>query len=147
MRNSSQWIPIGGLLATIAITFYIVAQLNGQSLAAANDFTNAATAEVKDEQGRTVLQGPFMPAVEEDGDLERRATLAGTGIDADATGEAEVEFAKAAPTEQEVEFSVTNLPAGARLTFAIDGTDVATATTDRRGRAEVELTVKMPGRE
>ena len=60
-----------------------------------------------------------------------------TGVDADATGEAEVEFSKDAPADQEVEFSVRNVSAGAVLTFVIDGTDVATARADRRGRAEV----------
>ena len=146
MQDGRQWIPFGGLFVTIAVAAYCVVQLEGQTLAATGDFTNAATAQVRDAQGQVVLEGQFMPPVEEDGDLERRATLAATGVDADATGEAELEFAKAAPTRQEVEFSVTNLPAGASFTFVIDGTDVATATTDRRGRAEVELSVMMPGR-
>ena len=66
-------------------------------------------AQVRDAQGQVVLQGQFMPPDEEDDDVERHATLAPTGVDADAAGEAEVEFAKAAPTSQEVEFSVTNL--------------------------------------
>jgi hypothetical protein len=41
---------------------------------------------------RATLQGQFMAPVEEDNGLERRATLAATGIDADAAGEAEVEL-------------------------------------------------------
>jgi hypothetical protein len=45
-------------------------------------------------------------------------------VDADATGEAEVEF-------------------GSVLRFLIDGTEVATVTVDARGRAEVELDVPM----
>jgi hypothetical protein len=142
--NTRQWIPVGGLLVTIAVAVYMVVQLNGQTPAPAGDFTNAATAQVRDSQGQVVLQGQFMPPVEEDGGLERRATLAATGGDADAAGEAEVEFAKTAPTEQEVEFSVTNLAPGATFTFVIDGIDIAAATTDRRGRAEVELDVRMP---
>jgi hypothetical protein len=142
--NTRQWIPVGGLLVTIAVAVYMVVQLNGQTPAPAGDFTNAATAQVRDSQGQVVLQGQFMPPVEEDGGVERRATLAPTGVDADAAGEAEVEFAKTAPTEQEVEFSVTNLAPGATFTFVIDGIDIAAATTDRRGRAEVELDVRMP---
>jgi hypothetical protein len=47
--------------------------------------------------------------------------------------------------EQEVEFSVRNLAPGVTLTFMIDGSAIATATTDARGRAEVELEVLMPG--
>ena len=147
MKNTNQLIPLGGLLATMAVAAYMVVQLNGQSPALSGDYTNAATAQVRDGQGQIVLQGQFVPPVDDDGDLERRAVLAATGVDADAAGEVEVEFAKADPIEQEVEFSVANLPAGATFTFVIDGTDVATATTDRRGRAEVELNVRMPGRE
>ena len=147
MKNTNQLIPLGGLLATMAVAAYMVVQLNGQSPAVAGDYTNAATVQVRDGQGQIVLQGQFMPPVEDGGDLERRAVLAASGVDADAAGEAEVEFAKADPIEQEVEFSVTNLPADATFTFVIDGADVATATTDRRGRAEVESNVRMPGRE
>ena len=73
----------------------MVVQLNGQAPAPTGDFTNAATAQVRDAQGQIVLQGQFVAPVEEDGDLERRAMLAATGVDADAAGEAEVEFAKA----------------------------------------------------
>jgi len=143
--NTRQWIPLGGLLATVAITGYMVVQLNGQTPAPTADFTNAAMAQVRNAQGHIVLEGPFMPPVEEDGGVERRAALATTGVDADATGEAEVEFDKTAPTSQEVEFSVQNLEPGATFTFVIDGTDVASATANRRGQAEVELDVRMPG--
>ena len=145
MKTTRQWIPLGGLSATIAAAIYAVAQLHAQTPAPTADFTNAATAQVRDAQGQIVLQGQFMTPVEEDGGIERRATLAPTGVDADAAGEAEVEFAKSGATAQEVEFAVRNLQPGTALTFAIDGTDVATATTDRRGRAEVELDVRMPG--
>lgn len=148
MDDTRQIIPFGGLIATMMAAGYMVVQLHGQvtAPAATGDYTNAATVQVRDAQGQIVLEGQFTPAVEEDGDVERRAMLAPTGVDTDATGEAEVEFAKAAPIEQEVEFSVTNLAAGATFTFVIDGTDVAAATTDRRGRAELELTVRMPSR-
>ncbi len=145
MNDTRQWIPLGGLVATIAAAGYAVVQLHGQAQPPTGDFTNAATAQVRDAQGQVVLQGQFMAPVEEDGDLERRATLAPTGVDADASGEAEVEFAKAAATQQEVEFAVENLQPQATFTFVIDGTDVATAMTDRQGRAEVELDVRMPG--
>ena len=141
--DTRQIIPFGGLLATIAAAAYMVVQLSGQTPLATGDFTNAVNALVRDAQGQIVLQGQFMATVEDDGSLERRAMLEATAVDADARGEAEVEFAKTSASEQEVEFSVANLAPGAALTFVIDGTDVATATTDRRGRAEVEVTVRM----
>lgn len=145
MNDKRQLIPAAGLLATFITAVYMVVQLNGQTASPTGDFTNAARAEVRDAQGQVILSGQFQRVDEEDDDIERKATLAPTGVDADAAGEAEVEFSKAAPAQQEVEFSVRNVAAGAVLTFVIDGTDVATATADRRGRAEVEVDVRMPG--
>jgi hypothetical protein len=146
MKDKRQMIPAAGLLATFGVAVYMVVQLSGQTTSPAADFTNAALAEVRNAQGQVVLSGKFQLADEEDDDVERKAVLAPTGIDADAAGEAEIEFSKGSPAKQEVEFSVRNLPAGAVLTFVIDGTDVATATADTRGRAEVELDVRMPNK-
>ncbi len=145
MKEKRQMIPAVGLVATAAIAAYMVTQLNGQGTAPTGDFTNAAAAEVRDAQGQVVLRGQFVLADEEDDDVERRAVLEPTGIDADAAGEAEVEFSKEAPATQEIEFSVRNLQPGGVFTFVIDGADVATATSDRRGRVEVEFDVRMPG--
>ena len=145
MKNKRQIISVAGLLATMAAAVYMVVQLNAQTSAPAGDFTNAAIAEVRDAQGQVLLRGSFQQADEEDDDIERKAVLAVAGADADARGEAEVEFSKNAPAKQEVEFSVRNLAPGTVLTFAIDGVDVATATADGKGQAEVELDVPMPG--
>src|SRR5688572_1192590 len=145
MTNKVQVIPVVGLLSTVAVVGFMVVQLNGQATAPTGDYTNASVAEVRDAEGQTVLRGQFALAEEEDDDVERKATLEPTGVDADAAGEAEVEFAKAAPAVQEVEFAARNLQAGATFTFLIDGHDVATATADRGGNAEVELEVRLPG--
>ena len=118
---------------------------SGQTTARPGDFTNAALAEVRDAQGQVILSGQFQLVEEDDDDVERKAVLAPTGVDADAAGEAEVEFSKDAPANQEVEFSIRNVSPNAAFTFVIDGVDVATATADSRGRAEVELDVPMPG--
>jgi hypothetical protein len=144
MNNKRHTVSILGLLVTIAAAVYMVVQLNAQERRS-GDFTHAATAEVRDPQGQVVLRGQFVLADEEDDDIEKKATLQPTGVDADAAGEAEVEFAKAAPTKQEIEFSVRNLPADVAFTFVIDGVDVVTATADRQGRAEVEVDVPLPG--
>jgi hypothetical protein len=145
VKNTRQFVMVGGILSTVGLVAYMVVQLSGQAAAATGDFTNAATAEVRDAQGQAVLRGQFAAVEEDDDDVERKATLEPTGLDADAAGEAEVEFAKGGAVEQEVEFSVRNLQPGAAYTFVIDGNNVATATADGRGRAEVELTVRMPG--
>ena len=145
MTNKMQVIPVAGLLCTVAVVAYMVVQLNAQSSAPTGDFTQASVAEVRDAQGQIVLRGQFAVAEEEDDDIERKAALQQTGVDADAAGEAEVEFAKAAPTVQEVEFAARNLQPGATFTFVIDGQDLATATADRSGNAEIELEVRLPG--
>lgn len=145
MKDKRQLIPVAGMACTIAVVGYLVAGLNGQSVVPAGDFRNAASAEIRDAQGIVVLQGPFMPADEDDDDVERKATLAATPADADAAGEAEVEYARDATTVQEVEFSARNLQAGAAYEFVIDGVEVANATADDKGRAEIELEVRLPG--
>ena len=146
MSKKRHMVPIAGLFALLGVAVYMVVQLNGQgTTTVTGDFTNAAVAEVKDAQGQVLLQGQFENTESDDEDTERKATLKPTGIVADAAGEAEVEFAKSAPTAQEVEFSVRGLPPGTALAFVIDGQQVATATTDQRGRAEVELDVRIAG--
>jgi hypothetical protein len=145
MNDTRQIIPAAGLLATIVAAMYMVVQLNGQAPTPTGNFTNAALAEVRDAQGQVILNGQFQVSEEDDDDVERKAALAPTGVDADASGEAEVEFSKSAPVKQEVEFSVRNVSPGVAFTFVIDGTEVATATADARGRAEVEVEIGMPG--
>jgi hypothetical protein len=143
MTRTQQLIPVAGLFATIGLAAYMVVQLNGQAIATTGDFSNAAVAEVRDARGQVVLRGQFAIAADEEpeDEVERKATLMATGADADASGEAEIEFATATPAAQELEFSVENLAPNTTVTFVIDGTDVATATTDGRGRAEAEWDV------
>ena len=145
MMDMGHAVRIGGLLTILAIAASTSLQLDAQATATTGDFTNAATAEVRDAQGQVVLRGQFVLADEDDDDVERQATLESTGVDDDATGDVEVEFSKASPAEQEIEFSVRNLQPGATFTFVIDGTDLATATANGRGRAEVELDIWIPG--
>ena len=144
MQNKRQLIPIAGLVCTMLAAGYFAAGLHGQAAEPTGDFRNAAAAEIRDAQGVVVLQGQFMPADEDDDDVERKATLQPTPADADASGDAEVEFAKQSASVQEVEFSARNLQSGAAYEFAIDGVEIANATADNRGRVEVELEVRLP---
>ena len=145
MRKMPQLLAIGGLFGVIVVAAYMVVQLSAQTLVTAADLRNAQTAELRDAQGQVVLSGQFVAVQEEDDDVERKATMQPTGADADATGEAEVEFAMDAPTEQEVEFAGTKLQASARYTLMIDGHEVASGTADRDGDLEVERAVGIPG--
>jgi hypothetical protein len=144
MSDKRQTIAVVGLVGTMIFAAYMVAQLNGQERSTSGNFTNASIAEVRDAQGTVVLRGQFAVADEDDDDIERKATLTPVGSDTDASGEAEIEFSPGTPTTQEIEFSVRNLQPGLAITFMIDGTDVVAATTDSRGRAEVEFDVRMP---
>jgi hypothetical protein len=146
MSNTRQIIPLAGLAGTFAFSVYMVTQLHAQTAATAIDFTNAAIAEVQDGQGQIVLRGQFAVVDEQDDDdVERKAALQAAGTDADAAGEAEVEFAKSAPAKQEIEFSVRNLAAGTSVTFLIDGQAIGQASVDRRGRAKLDVDVPLPG--
>jgi hypothetical protein len=142
MNDKKLMISMGGLLATMVVAVYFVVQLSGQVPTQTGDFTNAATAEVKDAQGQVILRGQFVQEDEEDDDIERKATLQPAGSDADAAGEAEVEYATSGAAQQELEFSIRNVEPKAVYTFVIDGRDVATATADDKGRASAEWAVK-----
>ena len=141
MTDKRQWISMTGLLTTIAVALYMVVQMRAQTGVPPADYSNATVAEVRDAQGQIVLSGKFVPVAEEDDDIERKATLEPVGADTDAAGEAEVEIAKAAPADQEIEFAIRNVQPGAVFTFMIDGREIGTATADRRGRAELEIDV------
>jgi hypothetical protein len=108
------------------------------------DFRNAVNAEVRNAQDQVVLSGTFVEADSGDEDVERKATLKPTPVDADASGEVEVESCRdAGCRSQEVEFSVANVQPGAVFRLVIDGKDFATVTTDNRGRANVERDVPL----
>ena len=140
MRNR-HWIVMAGLAVTVAVAIYMVVRLSAQSATLTGDFSNAAIAEVRDAQGQVILQGQFAQVEEEDEDLERKAVLQPTGVDPDATGEAEVEVSKAAPASQEIEFSLRNVAGGATFALVIDGREVGSVTSNDRGEADVELNV------
>jgi hypothetical protein len=105
------------------------------------DLSNASTVEIKDNSGTVALRGHFVEIPEDDDDLERKATLAGSGQTARATGEAEIEVVKTNNRlDQEVEVSVSNLAPGTTYTVFIDAKQVGTFQTNQNGKAELELT-------
>jgi hypothetical protein len=138
MDERRQMIPIAGLIATCAVAAYMVVQLGAQAASTLGDFRNAVAAEVRDAQGQVLLRGNFAVVEEEDDEVERRAVLEPTGVDADAAGEVEVEFSKTGASEQEIELSARNVQPGAVLTLVIDGTEVTTVTAGPNGVAEID---------
>lgn len=138
------WPWIG--LATAGMAISVIAAVGAQApQGAAFDFTQAALAEVKNGEGQVVLSGKFAVSPDDDDDVERKATLAPTSVDADATGEAEIEMSGTGNSrKQEVEFSVHNVQPGGTFTFVIDGRSWITATANERGRIEIEREVALP---
>jgi len=148
MRNRGQTLPVAGLSATVLAAAYMVVQLHGQGSVVADsvDLRNAATAELRDAQGQVVLSGSFMLEDEDDAeDVERKASLQSSSTGAQASGVAEVEFAREKPVEQEVEFAGRNLQAGVRYTLVVDGHEVIVGVAGRNGALELERNVPIPG--
>lgn len=135
------------LIRVVALATMIVATtqvVGAQTPVSSGDFSNAATAEVKNAQGQVVLRGTFAVNDEDDDDIERKATLAATSVDADASGDAEVEVDKTGnPRRQEVEFELKNLQSGAAYSLFVDGKLIATVSADNRGRASIERDIPL----
>jgi hypothetical protein len=129
-------------IASVWVQGTFAAQSNEASLPVdVGDLSNAATVEVKDSSGAVVLTGHFVEAPEDDDDVERKATLTGSGTTASSKGEAEIEVSRNDNRlVQDVEVSVSNLNPGVTYTVFIDAKQVGTFTTNKSGKAEMELT-------
>lgn len=136
---------IAGSAATIVAALSLASSLGAQAPAApAADLRNAGAAEVRTADGQAVMRGDFTNVDEDDEDTERKAML--KAVDGGkGSGDAEVEFARNQPKEQEVEFLGRGLNPGAEYTLLIDGHEVAKATANKRGRVEIEVSVPLPG--
>jgi hypothetical protein len=144
-------LPGALLIVGSATLVWLGSTLEAQTVALpadAGDLSNASTVEVKDASGTVVLTGHLVEMPEDDDDLERKAELKGSGAHANATGEAEIEVSKANNRlDQEVEVSVSNLTPGATYAVFIDGRQLGTFQTSKRGSGELELNtpaVKTP---
>jgi hypothetical protein len=140
-------IAAAGLVATVAVAIVMVINLSGNQIAnVTGDFRNASTAEVRDAQGKVLLRGAFAPVAGDEDAVERQATLTATADGGQAAGDAEIEYSKAKPNVQEIEFEVSGVPARAIVTLVLDGRDVFSATADDKGRAEAEHNVAVEPR-
>jgi hypothetical protein len=134
-----------GLCLIIISGAYVAGQLSAQTpRQEAIDYNKAATAEVRDSQGRVVLRGQFSVTDNDPNDMERKALLSPTTVDSDAFGQAEIEFSgSGAQRRHEIEFEVRNLEPGSVFTLVIDGKKFATVTTTGDGHAEYEKYVPI----
>ena len=144
MTSKVPKIAAAGFALTAVVAVLMVINLSGnQAASVTGDFRNAATAEVRDAQGKVWLRGTFAAATGNSDDVERGATLTATPDGEQASGEAEIEYSKSKPNVQEIEFEVSGVPARAIMTLVIDGRDVISATADDKGRAKAEFDVAV----
>lgn len=138
-------IPILGILLVIGYAVAKVVTTDAdeikQALPANLNLAEIKRVEVKDGGGQTVLSGDFGAAVTKGNEVERLAVLAGTGVDADAKGEAETEVSTQTNgvVEMEFELTVERLAAGATYKLIVDEQEIASFTTNHQGEAELEL--------
>ena len=136
-----------GFLAAASMAVAMVVHLGArQASNMSGDFRNASTAEVRDAQGQILLRGTFTQAAGDEDEIERQAVLTATAPGGQASGEVEVEYGKDEPQMQEIEFTVSGVPARAIVTLVLDGRDVMSATANDSGRASAEVNVAVTPR-
>ena len=120
---------------TMAVVFAAAGPLPAQTAALSGTLDAGAVQliEVRDGTGQAVLRGQFTDL----GDERFAALGPATELDTDAVGEAEIDA-------DEIEVSVRNLAPRARYTLAIDGIEVATMTTDAKGRGAFDVSRGTP---
>ena len=142
MTSTRMMALFGALAVTAALaSVWVQGTIAAEALPAdVGDLSNASTVEIRDNAGTVILRGHFVEMPEDDDDVERKATLAGSGATAKATGDAEVEVSRTNNVlDQEVEVSVSNLAPGATYTVFVDAKQLGTFQTNQNGKAELEL--------
>jgi hypothetical protein len=138
-------LPVVGMFLLGCVVVAAVAGEGGEIKqplpASLDDLAAVRLVEVRDAAGQIVLGGSFTMATKKNGDVEGEATLAATGVDADAVGKAEVEVStKNGNLDKELEIEVTKLAPGTTFNLFVDGQQAAVFTTDQQGAAELEMT-------
>jgi hypothetical protein len=139
-------IPILGMCLLFVYAATEVVSTNTDDLelplpASLQDLSKVKLIEVRDGAGEVVLSGSFGAPVQKAKGTEYSAVLVATNVDADATGEAEIEISKSADgfIEQELEVNVERLAPLTTFKLFVDGQEITPFTTSRRGEAEIEI--------
>jgi hypothetical protein len=148
------------VLSLTAMLYAVPQKTKAPLPASVADLHNAKLIEVKDAAGNLVLSGTFAAASDddEDGDIddvdkddeedefELTATLTGgTNASRVPRGRAEIEIERDnKTTKQEIYLKVENVAALAKLTLWIDGRQISTFTTNKKGEANLTLTSRRP---
>lgn len=152
--RTKMFIPVLGMVMVLGYAAIKVA--SGQAAdeiekslpASITNLAEASTIEIKDAGGQTVLSGNFAASSSKPDEIERKASLTGTGAYANATGKAEIEISKTenGATEHEVEIEVSRLTAGTTFQIFVGGQEIGTFTTDSKGGAEIEFSSINPSK-
>ncbi|HZS04231.1 MAG TPA: hypothetical protein VFD58_05295 [Blastocatellia bacterium] len=134
------------LLVMSALIIAAVVYSNPQKIRQAlppglNHLSEARLVEVKDADGKVILTGHFPATGDHKNEIERTATLAGTGVDPDAKGKAEIELVKkdGGFAKEELEITVERLAPSAGFRLYVDGNEVSAFTTSRGGKASLKF--------
>ncbi len=144
MHRTKLLIASGAIVvATWAVSVGAQRIVTGFPTSAPNLLT-AQVVEIKDSADRVVLKGTWTTSRERPDHVDRVATFAPSGTA--ATGRASIEILRPGNviTKNEIEAHLNQLPAEARFTLNVDGTRLLNFTTDRKGRANLKLTSKLP---
>jgi Skp family chaperone for outer membrane proteins len=135
------------LLLALIVTAASVAISNPQRIVqslppALNRLPEAKLVEVKDEAGQVILSGEFTTASDTAKELERVATLTGSGT---AKGKAEIELVKsgASFSKQELEVALQGLATMGNFKLYVDGAEVIAFKANKGGKAAMKFTNKQ----
>jgi len=160
-RNHRLTMILSVFVLSLATMLYGVSQrVEGPLPASLGNLHNVKLIEVKDAFGNLLLSGVFTTSVDddEDGDeddgnkrddedeIELTAVLTGgTNASRVPKGKAEIEIEQENQTmRQALELKAENLAASVNLRLWIDGKEITTFTTDKRGKVALKLTSKRP---
>lgn len=150
-HKAKVFIPLLGMLLVVGYAAVRVVTTDADEIkqalpATLSNLAEIKRVEVKDAAEQILLSGDFGAPAARGNEFEREAVLATTGVDADATGAAEIEISTKTDgvIEKEFELTVERLAAGATYKLLVDQQEVASFTTDHRGNAELELSNVTP---
>ncbi len=136
--------PMIGMLLLFGIVVFAVSSSRDvkQPLPPAlNDLASIKTVEIRDAGGQVVLNGNFTTWTERDGDLNGKALLNRANSTANARGEADFEVSRERNgfIEKDLDVEVDDLAADTTYNLIIDGQQITSFSTNRRGDAELEF--------
>ncbi len=137
-------IPVIGMFLIFGIVVFAVSGMRDvrQPLPnALNDLASIKTVEIRDAGGQVVLNGNFTTWTERDGDLNGEALLNRGNSTANARGEADFEVSRERNgfIEKDLDVEVDDLAADTTYNLIIDGQQITSFSTNRRGDAELEF--------